>query len=1173
MKIKELFDKDIARKIEGVVKASDDEHIFDEVYEYVVTGEIQKNLYRLFEAYNNYDGANGVWISGFFGSGKSHLLKILSYLLEDKKLDNAVSVSEIFVEKIAHEKLLTADIKKAATIPSKSILFNIDEKAVVISKEQIDAVLSVFLQVFNEMLGYHPQADYIAEFERDLDSEGKYDEFKRIYSETSNKTWEMDRKRVHKQRNNVFAKALNILKPKITIEEGLKTLDRYKNDYKISIDDFTSIIKEYIDRQPKGFRLNFFVDEVGQYVAGNTKLMVNLQTIAESLAVKCKGQAWIFVTSQQDVEAVIGDMDSKQGNDFSKIMDRFKNRMPLNSADVSEVIQKRLLDKSDEGKEVLKPLYEREKNNFKTLFEFNDNSRKYSVFKDSSKFYVCYPFIAYQFDLFQAAIMGISRNNGFEGHYRSVGERSMLSVFQEVAKSISDEDTGKLASFDLMFEGLRTSLKGEIQNSIIQAEHGDIRDFHQKVLKALFMIKFVREFKPTLRNIAILMLDRFEMNAKRHEEMVKEALVELEQQTYIQRNGELYEFLTDKEKSIESEIKNTEVDPSEHNSLFGNFIFNSIIRDSKVRYEDNKQDYNFSRKLNDGCFIGREQELAINIITSDYDAFGNDTLLAAKNMGGTEMLVVLEDDSRLYNDMRIYLKTIKYIKQAHSSLSEDDKLLLRAKGAQNDDRTQRFQQRIGELIASAKILINGSLVDVSASDPRTRIIKAFQQLIGTAYPNLKMLTTVYKESDVRAILNDKADDLLKTVKDGIGESEQEILNFINSNKLKAERSTVKLIIAHFAKRPYGWYQAAVQCTLAMLFMKGKIEFKQDSNILERDDLAKHLLNSALFSNLIIDMQEEFDELTVSKLRKFHRDLFHDTNGGTDSKAVAQLFSERLADYSKELVTLLSSKKYYSFLKQLEPIKARMDELVCKDYKYFLKNLDEFEDELLDYAEDIIDPILTFWKGPQRDLYDSVCNYINDYNANFSYLDSAAAIEKLRGISSHPKPYTGAVMREAKILLDKVQGEMKREVAIFIDEAKADILELKTLIQDLKEFKTLSTDKQTLLLRPFVNEEQFIVNEKLIPVIKDKVSRLKTAVYQQTIIQIAEASAPVDTKKDSPDTEPSVKPKIKQSIYSSSIKVKSAKLQLKNESDVEDYIQKLKEEYLKIIQNEKNILID
>ena len=77
--------------------------------------------------------------------------------------------------------------------------------------------------------------------------------------------------------------------------------------------------------------------------------MTNLQTIAESLATKCRGRAWIIVTAQEDMDKVSGEMSKQQGNDFSKIQARFHTRMKLTSTNVDEVIQKRLLTKNDAG--------------------------------------------------------------------------------------------------------------------------------------------------------------------------------------------------------------------------------------------------------------------------------------------------------------------------------------------------------------------------------------------------------------------------------------------------------------------------------------------------------------------------------------------------------------------------------------------------------------------------------------------------------------------------------------------------------------------------------------------------------------------------------------------------------------------------------------------------------
>ena len=366
-KLRDIFEKPVDRAIEGVIKADDEASLRVELEEYVITNEIERQLERFLDAYNNYETANGVWISGFFGSGKSHLLKILALLLENRDVGGSPAY-EIFKQKCAHNEILAADLRKAVSIPSKSILFNIDQKADVISKEQIDALLSVFQKVFDEMCGYYGKQPHIAQFERDLDSRGLFDQFRMAYQSVAGKPWDRGREQALLENANVAKAYAQVTGADPS--EGQGILTRYRQDFRSSIEDFADKVKDYVDAEKPGFRLNFFVDEVGQYIADNVKLMTNLQTIAESLNTKCRGRAWIIVTAQQDMGSVIGDMNQRQENDFSKIQARFANRMPLNSADVAEVIQKRLLKKTDAGIEALSDLYHRESNNLKTLFDF-----------------------------------------------------------------------------------------------------------------------------------------------------------------------------------------------------------------------------------------------------------------------------------------------------------------------------------------------------------------------------------------------------------------------------------------------------------------------------------------------------------------------------------------------------------------------------------------------------------------------------------------------------------------------------------------------------------------------------------------------------------------------------------------------------------------------------------
>ncbi len=197
MQIQELFQKDINRNIQGVVKIGQDgaEVIRDELDEYVVTGELLRYFRTFFENYRKGTAARtdkiGVWISGFFGSGKSHFLKILSYLVGGQIVDGKKGVT-FFDDKVKDPTVL-ADMKAAGDISADIILFNIDAKSDADSKSNKDAIVKVFMKVFHEMQGFCGSMPWIAELERKMTMEGTYEAFKTEFERISGSVWEKAR--------------------------------------------------------------------------------------------------------------------------------------------------------------------------------------------------------------------------------------------------------------------------------------------------------------------------------------------------------------------------------------------------------------------------------------------------------------------------------------------------------------------------------------------------------------------------------------------------------------------------------------------------------------------------------------------------------------------------------------------------------------------------------------------------------------------------------------------------------------------------------------------------------------------------------------------------------------------------------------------------------------------
>ena len=854
--LRSIFAKPVDRPIDGVIKADDESSLRVELDEYVITSEIGQRLERFLDAYNNYDIANGVWISGFFGSGKTHLLKMLALLMENREVDG-IKAFDIFAEKLKESPMLAGALRKAVSIPSKSILFNIDQKADVISKTDVDALLSVFQKVFDEACGYYGKLPHIAQFERDLDGRNQLAAFKTAYEAAAGKPWERGREQATLEKSNIASAFSQVAGGDST--DARDILGQYRSDTRVSIEDFANAVKAWIDKQAPKFRLNFFVDEVGQYIAENIKLMTNLQTIAESLNTKCKGQAWVIVTSQQEMEAIIGDGKVFQSQDFSKIMARFAVKMPLNSGDVAEVIQRRLLSKTDAGQITLGNLHDREENNLKTLFDFTDGSIRLKNFDGRDNFIASYPFPPYQYMLFQMAITSLSQHNAFEGKHSSVGERSMLGVFQEVVKTLVDQPVGGLATFDLMFEGIRTALKSPVQQSIQIAENQieDIDLFAVRVLKALFLVKYVKGFKPTVRNISVLLLSEFDADQVKQRRKIEEALSFLERNTFIQRNGEVYEFLTNEEKDVEAEIKGLDVDPSELSKEMETLAFDTILRHRKIKHLTTGHEYSYSRKLDDQS-LGRDYELSVNVISPFNDDVASPEAVRMRNMSREELAVLLQPDVRFISDLTLFKQTDKFIRQARAGSQQPGRdRIIAEKGDQNGRRHKDLELRLRKLMAGARLFVRGDELDIGGEEPQERIVKGFQGLIDKVYVNLSMLRGVtYSEADIAKATSPESG-LFGHDGEGLTEAEQDVLNYVQGQSRNGVKVSVKYLIERFGAKPYGWPTNAVLCLVASLSGKGKLEARSDSSVLEGLDLARNLNNVHALANILLTPQVEY----------------------------------------------------------------------------------------------------------------------------------------------------------------------------------------------------------------------------------------------------------------------------------------------------------------------------
>ncbi|QMU74589.1 BREX system P-loop protein BrxC [Streptacidiphilus sp. PB12-B1b] len=1157
MQLDQIFAKDIQRPIEGVIKADDAAHLGTEVDEYVLTNEAAKGLEILLEEYTSYTNANGVWISGFFGSGKSHMLKMLAHLLGDVEGQGypRQSVSDSFRSKTP-DAFLPGLLNKADRIPAKSLLFNIDQKATLISKDQTDALLKVFAKVFDESRGYYGNQGHVARFERDLDNRGQYHAFKEAFERIAGIPWTRGR-----EQSALEGPSIDRAFAEINGGTADGIIRQYSASHSVSIEDFADEVKAWLDKQgDPTFRLNFFVDEVGQFIGSDTKLMLNLQTIAESLNTKCGGRAWVFVTSQEDMEKVIGDRTRQQGNDFSKIQARFKTRLKLTSADVEEVIRKRLLEKNDAGVGALSVIYSEQHANFKTLFDFVDGAKTYRNYTDEAHFVGTYPFVSYQFPLFQAAIEGISDHNVFEGRNSSVGERSMLGVVQQVAKDIGNVEVSQLATFDSMFAGIRASLKSAAQRSIDVAERNLDNDLAVRLLKALFLVKYVESFQATPRNLTVLVYDRFGLDLPALSEQVKEALTVLETQTYIQRNGNTYEYLTNEEQVIEEEIKNVDIDASEISGRLFKILSGDVIKASKIRYAKNGQDFPFGFKLDDQVH-GSQKELAVHFISPEYPYSPEE--IRMHSAGKDELRVILEPDARVLSDLRLLIKTEKYIKRKQgTSISAIEGQILQTKGAQNIDREKELIERVKASVGKSTLVINAADITSSSQDALVRVTDGFQDLISRTYTQLKLLDgRTYSEQQVAGAANPDGGLFDAADASKLFAPSEEVLSFVLRKEALGEQVTVKTIVDSFTAKPYGWDLASIEVLIAHLIGTSKVTLTVDGNVLKRSEVATALRNTQKHAHAVVSPQRTFDERKVAAFRKFCTDFFDEGNTPKDPLELARHGADKLKAKRDELKATITGSKY-PFVAQLSAPIDLLDQVVGKSDDWHLTDFN-LGDDLLDAKESTIDPIQAFLSGGQKTIYDDAVALLTTHSSNLGYLPSGRDAT-VRTALDDPNAFRGNKMAQLKQATDQLRDQIDQVIATNCAEVVEAIEGRKSEIEQSAFYAKATPDAQESVLRRVDQTIARVRTQNQIALIRETGSSFEETVYPGLLDQLA-ASQQVDG-----DGEGGTPPPPKQTVSVKTISATGVSGVLETEADVDRYLDALRSALVKTLNDGKRI---
>lgn len=1222
MSIKDIFFKELDRPINGVVKAdqSDDATVHQELDEYVVTNELEKHFRSFFESYgtdlNDPSIANrvGVWISGFFGSGKSHFLKTLSYLLANIEArddqGNARQAVSFFDASKLRDATIRADIDKAVANSADVILFNIDSKAS--SNDAGNPILNVFLRVFNEHQGFSGDHPHIAHMERHLAQRGVYERFKQAFNDSTGMDWTEERDGYQFYQDDIeqaVAAALDL-----SAEAAHKWFEDSEQTFSVSVENFCNWVREYLDTQPAKHRVLFLVDEVGQFIGSDTKLMLTLQTITENLGTICKGRAWIIVTSQADMDAVLGELSASKANDFSKIAGRFKTRLSLSSSNTDEVIQKRLLRKTPEAEAELRALWEQKGDILRNQITFDRSGPTLKNFDGPESFINNYPFAPYHFQLVQKVFEEI-RKVGATGAHLAYGERSMLDAFQMAAMAIAEKPLGALIPMYSFYRAVEGFLDTAVKRTIDQAGESSVLDaFDVQILRTLFMIRYVDLIKGTLDNLVTLSIEQVDEDKLALRRRIEETLQRLEKESLITRNGDEFVFLTNEERDITRKIKATEIAGSEENKALSDLIYKDLLKDkNKFRYIVNKTDYSIGRYLDGHSLEGRyEHDLRVEVISPldlDYALYGEAGCINKSNEAPAGMaLLKLPDSKDFFTELRTWLKTNKFIRLNDDGSQPELSKILAERGRENQERKKRLRLLLEELAERAEVYAQGQHLKLKSNNIVSKFDEACQYLLENTFTKLGYLRVLQQEPEreLHAILHTSDIGQLGLTLDGDEGNPQaikEVEQFISLRASGNERSLVADIIERFSKRPYGWPDGEILLVLGRLAASSRISFHAAGPSMPLPDAFEYLTNSRKRREVSVQMKRQTEEGLLKQARNLTQELFN-ALGPAGEKELFEYYCVQFDSWRSNLEKYKATVSAGRFPGKdaIEQALLSLQRLLSNtDSVDFFKAVVDNKDDFLDLEEDYRD-LHEFFTN-QVHTWQQLQQALRRFDKNKPALDkdekARKALAELKAIEQNTTPY--GQLHQVATLVDTVEAINAATLAEKRQHALARVDEKITQLQtEIAKSGIETAELSNRLLRPIqlvkadLETETSIANIYMLQTqtaderLHDGVFELERAIQaeaerqqkiQQEHAKAAQAANSANGAKEDrapalvPTSKPVAPPKPVVEVVATSVFNKLGNgLYLESQNDIDRFIEALKGELDSAIQQDNRIRI-
>ena len=1187
MKLRELYNKPINRAVNPAVSATkfDPETERIEIQEYVFTDEIINGLFRILDAIKNnkpYDHV-GIWIDGYYGSGKSHFLKYLDYCItpetrEDalQRLLDAVKVIDPLDEKhnigFDYEQLVSiANWLKKATIDT--CIFNL-ETSYDNSTDKKKAFLHVFWNEFNGKRGFNKFNITLAQnLEKPLADKGVFEEFKARIAEEGG-DWN-DPGMAADLIDNELDWVLDIAKdlaPTLSVDSIRERI--IKRDTTMSIDRFGMELSSYLKDKGDDYRLILLADEVSQFINKERDRYLNLQEIITKLSEACENKVWVACTAQQDLSEIMDDCNIAEEKDKEgKIKGRFEVKVSLKGTQPEVITQKRILDKKDEVKADLEKLYDKQKAAFDLQFKLPNS---YSSYDSKEDFVAYYPFVPYQFKLIMQ-VFNSFLNLGYVAKEVKGNERSIIKVIHSTAKTNADAELGKFISFDELYnnmfeEGLQARGQKAVDNAIRMARTYD-RDqkLAIRVANVLFMICNISQtdqllFPATVDNVTSLLVNNMEtprLTIKNEVERIVEFLCDnniIRREQGKQGAPDTYTFYSEEEMKVAQLIQSQVVDNNTQAEQLKE-IFNKYITALKNKEQYMTRSFSVGLTIKQRSFLSNNPDVVVEFaMDADYDSADQ---LALQNSNGNRMVYYVgpqfRDNKRLYNAFYWYCQANLYM-ATPSAKNGDQKthaeFTKRAQELYNYTIAPEMQKIIDTCpIVSGLTVIDDAELGQKKGNDRYRV--AITKHLSSIYTKANLVersdmphsTDQLKKAILRNINPGDYDGLNATLTDAEHEVE------IYLNKQFAEVNVAD-VLAKFSKAPYGWDNICTLYIINELVRRHNRDYSFSNNPnVETSTVASRIVTET--NKFTLRQAKVISPQVIQNFVAAWKDIFGISAVPTSTDST-QMFrqcrdieSDRsLAHYIKGYKNIEQQILQYPFVQPIRDAIELFDNWLNErdPLKFFNAVIDKKAEahDLFDKCKEVVQ-----FTHDQLETYKQLRVFVEDnqYNFPFVQLELQGAVDELSKIKDDPWPISGLrgyikLQRQLSGALEQVREELRKKVREAYTE---------TFIQ-LRENCAKSKVSEDVL-----SKEDVVISLKTSPSnILQLQNNLSTdAFYQEQVERILKAM-PKDKKEEK---------EVKQIVLST-----KTTHPLQNTADIDDYLSKLRSQLIKAIENGDSVMV-